>query len=148
MMPNVPRRTRWLGFAVLVVTFTVGASAGAAFDRIVSVGAVVEAPVAEEAARPEAIGIHEGSIYDHIDLTPEQRETIDSILARRKAEMDAIWEEVGPRMRQLARGANAEIRALLTPEQREEYSRIRAERRRAERERCAQERNGTERQSR
>ena len=51
-------------------------------------------------------------------------------------------------MRSLVRSANAEIRALLTPEQLEEYGRIRAERRRAERERCQQDHNAKENQSR
>lgn len=148
MMSNLPRKTRILGLALLIVTFGVGASTGAAFDRILASGTPVIAPVAEEQPRPEPSTIHEGSIFDHLDLTPEQRESVDAILARRKAEMDAFWEEAGPRMRSLVRSANAEIRALLTPEQLEEYGRIRAERRRAERERCQQDHNAKENQSR
>lgn len=136
MMPNIPRKTRTVGLALLVVTFTVGASAGAAFDRILSSSAPADAPDTEERSHEEPSGIHEGSIFDHLELSPTQKEEIDAILARRKAEMDAIWNEAGPRMRKVVRSTNGEIRELLSAEQLEEFGRIRTARRRAAREKC------------
>lgn len=126
-----------IGLALLIVTFTVGASAGAAFDRILSDSTPASPTTDEEQPSTESSGILEGSIFDHLELDDDQRESVDAILDRRKAEMDAIWSEAGPRMRKLVRSTNAEIRAFLSEEQIEEYNRIRAERRRASRERCA-----------
>lgn len=135
---SLPRRARLLGLALLVTTFLVGTLAGAAFSR---------ALVAREPAPPPVPGWHchgphggkKGSaIFDQLDLTPQQRAQVDRIMERRRAETAAFWERDGARLRGIVDSTRAEIRAVLTPEQREKYERLRAEhraRRRAEKKR-------------
>lgn len=136
---NFPRpsgRARLLGIALLVATFATGMLAGAAFNR---------ALVAREPAPVQEPGWHchgphgkkTSMILDRLDLSPDQRARVDAVMARRRAQADAFWEREGPRMRGIVDSTRAEIRAILTPAQRAEYDRLRAEyraARRAERE--------------
>lgn len=139
--PRPPRRARLLGIALLVATFAAGMLAGAAFDRTL---------VARETAPAQEPGWHchgphggkTGMIVDRLDLTPEQRARVDAVLARRRAQADTFWEREGPRMRAIVDSTRAEVRAVLTPEQRAEYDRLREEHRAARRAEKARERAG------
>ena len=130
-------RTRLLGMALLMATFVAGGLAGAAFDQ------VLEAREPDTAAAAKAAECSRGgrhgaaAILDQLGLSAEQRAEIDRIMERRKAETEAFWDNEGARMREIVDSTREEIRAVLTPEQRAEYDRLRAEykaRRRAEHE--------------
>jgi Spy/CpxP family protein refolding chaperone len=101
-------RMRFLGFALIVVTFVVGGLAGAAFDRILT-GETVrrEAPRSEQRAH----------VIDQVEMTEAQRATIDAILERRSERMKAAWAEIEA----ITDSARLEIMEVLTPEQRAEY---------------------------
>lgn len=116
------RRARWIGLAVLIATFIVGTLAGAAMARVVS----AREPAREDSTR--APGRHD-SLLDHLGLTPDQRQQADSILERRRAQMDAFWKVHRPELRAIVDSTRAEIRALLTPEQRVLEDSLRAARR-------------------
>lgn len=120
-------RPRLLGMLLLITTFLVGALAGAAFQRVLGAGeptpSVSPRPFSPPERHPRP------DIFDRIGVSAEQRERIDEILERRHKELDGFWAEAGPRMRAIVDSTRAEIHALLTPEQREEMQRIRAERR-------------------
>jgi Spy/CpxP family protein refolding chaperone len=105
-------RMRFLGFALIVVTFVVGGLAGAAFDRILT-GETVrrEAPRSEQRAH----------VIDQVEMTEAQRATIDAILERRSERMKAAWAEISPRLEAITDSARLEIMEVLTPEQRAEY---------------------------
>ncbi len=122
---DAPRRTRWLGFGLLLATFLVGALAGAATIRVVSAR---EPTAAQRRDRDDARG-QRNSLLDRLDLTAAQRAQADSILERRHAQLDAFWKDHGPWMRAVVDSTRQEIRAILTPEQRQKEERIRAERR-------------------
>jgi Spy/CpxP family protein refolding chaperone len=129
MTPGVaPRKARLLGFALLVATFAIGAFAGAATDRLLSARAPAHAPRGEDRERPRDRA--RVSIFEQLDLTPEQRVRIDSALERGRRKTQAFWDQHGPTLRTIVDSTRAEIRGLLTPEQRAEYDRLRAERRR------------------
>lgn len=51
-------------------------------------------------------------------------------MERRRAEVDAFWSDHGPQLRAIMDSARAEMRAVLTPEQRVLEEQFRAERRR------------------
>jgi Spy/CpxP family protein refolding chaperone len=137
MSPLSPRRTRLAGIALLVATFAAGMLAGAAFDRVLD---------ARE-AEPEALREHRGRgphmIIDALDLTPEQRVRVDSVMARGRALTDSLWRQDGARIRAAVDSTRAEIRALLTPEQAAEYDRLRAEHERRHRERRGEKGKGS-----
>jgi len=69
-----------------------------------------------------------------LGLTPQQRREIDEILRKSRTESDKIHDEMLPRVRAQLEGTRQRILEVLTPEQREEFERLRKEHRgRAER---------------
>lgn len=116
------KRARVMGLVVLVVMFAIGALTGAATMRVAS-GEKVEA--SERADRPKRPGL-----FETLQLTAEQRTEIDAIMERRRAEVDEFWNQHGPQLRAIMDSARAEMRTVLTPEQRELEEQFRAERRR------------------
>ncbi|HEX6938895.1 MAG TPA: hypothetical protein VF158_05745 [Longimicrobiales bacterium] len=130
-------RARLLGALLLAVVFVGGAFSGAVVDRML---ASDPSPAAEPSGRDRGdggddCGRRRRSTLDRIDLTPEQRARIDQVLERRRVQMDSFWVEARPQLRAIIDGAREEIRAVMTPEQRAEYDRLRAERAARERER-------------
>jgi Spy/CpxP family protein refolding chaperone len=127
-----PRKARLLGFALLVATFAIGAFAGAATDRVLTARAPAQA--AREEGRERSRDRDRISTLEQLELTPEQRVRIDSVLERGRRKTQAFWDQHGPTLRAIVDSTRAEIRGLLTPEQRAEYDRLRAEHRRRSRE--------------
>ena len=56
-----------------------------------------------------------------LGLTPAQQAQVQEVLARNKPRMDQLLEEMVPRVRALADDVEAQLVAILTPEQRERY---------------------------
>lgn len=132
-----PHRSRLLGAFALVATFVVGALAGIVVDR--SAGATPAPAAGQQAtdggdAESDDDGDDdrrgESKLLSRLQLSPTQDAAIDSILDRRRAQMEAYWDSVGPRFDAIVDSGRAEIRAVLSDAQREEYDRLRAERRR------------------
>ncbi len=122
MSPLSPRGTRITGVALLVATFAAGMLAGTAFGRVLNAGEPQERAAADcERGR----GPH--MIIDQVDLSPEQRQRVDAIMAARRALTDSLWRQDGARIRAVVDSTRAEVRALLTPGQRAEYDGLRAE---------------------
>jgi Spy/CpxP family protein refolding chaperone len=119
-------RGRHLGVLLLMVTFVAGALVGAAANRVLEAR-----PVTALASAPVSAGCadRDPDIFASLSLTPEQREQVDEVLARRREQADAFWKESGPRLSELMDSTRAEIRVVLTAEQRAEYDRLLAERR-------------------
>lgn len=130
MVINGSAKSRWIAVAVMTATFLAGVMVGYAVPRLFA----SEAPAPAErpaAARPGER--HErSSILDRLDLTAEQQVRRDSILEKRRREMNAFWDQYGPEMRAIVDSTRAEIDRMLTPEQRVEMEKFR-EKRRAER---------------
>lgn len=124
---NAPRRSRLVGIGLLALTFAVGMLAGAASTRVLN----AREPARAQAEQPKP-GPH--YLFDELDLQPGQRAAIEGIMARRRVLMDSVWKEHGAPIRAAYDSTRAEIRTVLTPEQREEYDALRA-RREQERER-------------
>ena len=113
-----------LGLVVLVVTFAAGAIAATAIDQVLH----ADPPSREAAAKTAECDQKRGHLLDRLDLTEDQRARIDSILERRRAQTDRFWTEAGPTLEAIMDSTRAEIRAVLTPEQRELHDRLRRER--------------------
>ena len=119
-----PGRTRLIGFGLLVATFLVGALTGAAVDRVLS----AEEPNGKARAEREE-GERRSYVIDRVDMSPEQRASIDAILERRSERMRAVWHEAEPRLDAITDSARADIMEVLTPEQRAQYEQKLEERR-------------------
>lgn len=115
------KRARVMGLVVLVVMFAIGALTGAVTMRVTGDEAQAKTR-AESSDRP--------GLFETLQLTDEQRVQVDAIMERRRAEVHAFWKEHGPQLRTITDSARAEMRAVLTPEQRVLEEQFRAERRR------------------
>lgn len=109
-------RTRLLGFALLAITFVAGALSGAALERVL--GAEEPGRESDRTDRRER-----SYVIDGIDMSAEQRATIDSILDGRAERMRSVWREVEPRMDAITDSTRMDIMEVLTPAQRAEYER-------------------------
>jgi hypothetical protein len=96
------------GVILLVACFVAGIAVGVAGDRALrdNPGPVVRFT----SSLPDAL--------DKLDLTREQRQAADSLLAQRTPRTDAVMREAIPRLAAIADSLDAELRALLTPAQR------------------------------
>jgi Spy/CpxP family protein refolding chaperone len=63
-----------------------------------------------------------------LDLTPEQRVRVDSIVTRRMAQRREIMTPVRERMRQLFDSTRTDVEAVLTPAQRATFDKLRTSR--------------------
>lgn len=59
-----------------------------------------------------------------LHLTPQQADTIDSIMNQRSGEFRALRDEMRPRVQQLVDAVHASIEQVLTPAQREQFRRM------------------------
>jgi len=126
--PVLRRRTRLLGIVLLLATFVAGGLVGAAVDRML----LGSHPRGHFPWGPFPIGMGPGPggerriiLFDELDLTPEQDERIHHILERRREQMRDFWKRTGPSMRAVMDSTDQEIRAVLTPAQRERLDQLR-----------------------
>ena len=115
-------RVRLLGGLLLAVTFAAGMLGGAALNQTLTAG-TPDRPA--DCTRPHAES--KGRILDQLDLTAEQRAKVDAILERRRSQTRRFWQHEGAGLRSMVDSTRAEIRNVLTPEQRERYDRLRQE---------------------
>jgi chromatin segregation and condensation protein Rec8/ScpA/Scc1 (kleisin family) len=59
-----------------------------------------------------------------LDLTQEQRVRVDSVLARREADMRALRDQVRPRFDSIAGRTRTDLLQILTPKQRERFEEL------------------------
>jgi len=105
------RRVRLLAVAVLGVTFLSGLVAG------VGLGRVLGPPPPPPAVGPEPPFLPLGMLK----LTPAQDLQVRQILERHRPEVEAVLRGTFPKVRVINEQVMAEIRDVLTPEQRERF---------------------------
>ena len=64
-------------------------------------------------------------LEEHLDLSAEQAEAIDEVIAKTREQAAELRHEMLPRVRNLMDETLEEIEQILTPEQREAYDRLR-----------------------
>ena len=117
-----PTRTRITALATLLLVFAAGLGSGMTIDWLGGgERAAAERTEHRERGRRSAL--------EALDLTAEQQQRIDRILAEKERQTELFWDSAGPRLRQIVHTARAEIRDVLTPAQRETYDAILTERR-------------------
>lgn len=132
-------RARMQGVILLIVVFLAGALAGAAGDRLWSVGGP-RAPRGPGFDRGPGPGFERGPGFGHgpggpdgphglpgplerLDLSERQRHAIDSLLDLQRPRSQAIMRRVLPQLRAEADSLRAGIRAVLNVEQRQAFDR-------------------------
>lgn len=123
-MKRVFERMRLVGVGLLLVSFVAGAASGAAIERVLS----ADAPERAERRADRDGDRRRSYVIDRVEMSDEQRATIDEILERRAKRMRAVWRELSPRLDAITDSARVEITEVLTPEQRAEYERMLEER--------------------
>ncbi|MGQ0813279.1 MAG: hypothetical protein ACT4O1_02305 [Gemmatimonadota bacterium] len=119
---NTGKNARLIGSALLIMTFVVGALAGAAVIRAVSANAHTVRGERVRIGGPAMRGGPRRLLLDEefskeIALTVEQRAQIKQILDRRDVEMKKLWAGFEPRLKDFGQQVHAEIENALTPEQ-------------------------------
>lgn len=115
---SAPRgwRARLLVLGSFAALFAAGIAAGVAWERTRSDEPSFRVRVDKGRATVEA--------FDELGLTDEQRRRIEQIFARAQPRTDAVLHEMLPRLRVVTDSINAEIQAVLTPEQRRRLGRL------------------------
>jgi Spy/CpxP family protein refolding chaperone len=112
-------RVRLQGIALLCVALAVGVLSGMALER-------VRASRTVRHGGPPFGQLHEGLPpgLAQLHLSTEQEEHIHTIFEARRPVTDSVLRAMLPRLRMAHDSVRAEIRAVLTPEQREQFDRM------------------------
>lgn len=107
---------RLLALGVFAALFAAGAAAGVAWERTRAEQPMFRVHVNGGDARIEAL--------EELGLTDEQRRRIEQVFERAQPRTDAALRETLPRLRAVTDSINAEVQAVLTPEQRRRLGRV------------------------
>jgi hypothetical protein len=114
-----------LAVLVLALATVAGVAMGVALDRAMWRSRALGFLARGAAPRPPAGAHARSDLLDRLDakldLSPAQRPRVDSVLARREADMRALRDQVRPRFDSIASRTRGELLELLTPEQREKF---------------------------
>ena len=131
---------------VLAMVATLGALLGILGDRLLTQRNTMEVPAAgpgmmggpPRGGPPPGRGMQGGNqlryaewLGDVLELTREQRATIDSLVVAGAEEVRALRQEMEPKLREVARQTRVSIDQVLTTEQRQQLRALRQERLRA-----------------
>lgn len=116
MSDHSPRRLRTAVASLVLLAFVAGASAGILGDRLVLPRLRIRATL-DDMSR----------VLDRLDLTPEQRRQADSIVSRSEPRSREVLLELGERLQRVADSVDAELRTILTPDQRVRLDSLRTE---------------------
>jgi Spy/CpxP family protein refolding chaperone len=108
-------RARSIGALLLLVAFTVGSLTGMALEEALGIDWFEF--LDEDTDEPE------DSLLVGLSLTREQRARAEEILERQEARLEEYWEGRLPEIQGILEESYAEIRSLLTPEQRPAFER-------------------------
>ena len=106
-MRENPKKLSVAVATLVVLAFVTGASAGVAGDRLVAPRLTIRT----------TLGDMSGTL-DRLGLTTEQRRQADAIVARSEPRSREVLIELGERLRLVADSVDAELRSILTAEQR------------------------------
>ncbi len=110
---------------VLGLTFAAGITGGVALDRRVFSAPRARATATDARADSAQRGGHHAPVIERfateLELTPDQRGRIESILDSSRVRMRAVWEDVRPRYSAIIDSTRMRIEDVLTPEQVQQY---------------------------
>ena len=107
------QRSKHLAMMFLLGAVLVGGALGFTADRV-----WMKDPSCNDPRRCKAL------LYDRLELNAMQRTAWDSILDDHHRQFDSLFKPIKPQMDSIRSRGRAQIRALLTPEQRERFEAI------------------------
>lgn len=110
-------KTTIVALLVVLLTFTAGVMVGVFASHMMILRGGHGAPLFPARAMANRLD-------RRLDLTDAQRAKVEQIIRRSHDRIDGMWNDVRPRMREEIDRANAEISAILTPEQRAKFERL------------------------
>jgi len=129
--PLTLRHVRVQGIAVLGAVFIAGALAGAAIEHVRRPAArtdtayVSPVPTERVVENMKMAGTGVPVLYESLQLTPEQRTRIRTIMDANRPRTDALLHETWPQLRALLESVQRQVEQVLTPEQRARLSDMR-----------------------
>jgi Spy/CpxP family protein refolding chaperone len=117
MMATLSPRARVLVMTLLLLAFLAGGAAGVVAARTLGPRPAIKT------------SFDMAPVLDELDLTQEQRRQAEAILERNAPRSSAVMMELAERLRAVADSVDLELRAILTPEQRERLDAMRRDRR-------------------
>jgi Spy/CpxP family protein refolding chaperone len=118
----VSSKTRTAAVVVVIVAFIAGILVGVAGDHLYLIHNGRLSP--RHATRFSADRMAE-RLAGQLDLSAQQKTQVQQIIERHRAKIDATMNAVRPQVRSEIDATNAEIDAVLTPEQRTKFAAIR-----------------------
>jgi Spy/CpxP family protein refolding chaperone len=109
---------RWRAVLALVMVFAAGLAGGAALEDIVD---DIDRPLFAAGDDDDDDDVSEETILANLDLSPEQRASIERMFETREDRLEAYWDRQLPDLEALIDSSRSEIRGILTPEQRTTY---------------------------
>jgi len=122
-------RPRLLATVLLIVAVAVGLLGGIALERGVLHPRGMATWGGHHHHRPGGLRWRfERQLTKELDLSPEQRRRVDSLLEAHENHSRALMRGVAPQLREVAGRAEAGLREILTPEQFRRFEELRKER--------------------
>jgi Spy/CpxP family protein refolding chaperone len=118
----VSSNTRTAAVAVVVVAFLAGILVGVAGDHLYLIRSGRLSPRHSTRFSTEHMT---DRLTHELDLSPQQKTQVRQIIERHRAKIDATMAAVRPQVRQELEATNAEIEALLNPEQKKKFADLR-----------------------
>lgn len=118
------RSSRLLAAIVILLVGLAGIAIGAAIDRAVEHRRMMSYSVGGRVPGgppPEARKWVVSRLQSELDLTPAQRLQVDSVLARREADVRALMLEMRPRFEAISSRTRRDIQASLSPDQQKRF---------------------------
>jgi hypothetical protein len=111
-------RSRWVAGWILGGAFGLGVLSGGAASL-----------VADRKIHPRTANSYSPSDYadrlaGELSLSKTQRDSVVTVIERHQPAMDSIWDMVRPQVEAERQSIRRDIRALLTPEQTEQYQQL------------------------
>lgn len=128
----------WKPIAAALVIFAAGVVTGGLTVKLRSPAGQPRAALADRTRSP---GLQRAEsqlrdlsrrMSDRLELSPVQRERIETIVRESQKRMRTLWEETAPKTREEFRRMRERIRAELTPDQRGKFEELFKQRKRAE----------------
>ncbi|HJQ68690.1 MAG TPA: hypothetical protein VKA70_06945 [Blastocatellia bacterium] len=111
-------KSKWQVRLAVLVIFAIGFIAG---------GLAVNFYRDQREREPGSFGPSRGGfsrVLEQLNLTPEQKTEVEKILEETRAQLMEIRKESGPRFREVRKQTDERLRAVLTPEQWEQFQQI------------------------
>lgn len=109
---------RWKAVVALVMVFAAGLAGGALLEDIVD---EIDRPVFAADNDDDDDDLSEEAILANLDLSSEQRASIERVFEMREDRLESYWDTELPSLEALIDSSRSEIRGILTPEQRIKY---------------------------